>query len=110
MRAESLKDITLKNQASAIQSLNLNHNRIGDSGAAQLSNVLRFNRQLLSLSLSNNRVGDIGAARLAEVISEFKMIHEEIVLRRRLYAASHQLEVSSVDVVSSRVLSDFMLL
>ena len=94
MRAESLKDGALKSQASALQNLNLNHNQIGDSGVAQLSNVLRFNRHLLSLSLSNNQVGDVGAMRLAEVISEFKMIHEEIVLRRKLFAASHQREVS----------------
>lgn len=94
MRAEFLKDGAVKSQGPALQSLNLNHNRIGDAGATSLSNVLRFNRHLLSLSLSNNRVGDVGAMRLAEAISEFKMIHEEIVLRRKLFAASHQLEVS----------------
>ena len=99
MRAESLKDSSLKSQV--LQSLNLNHNHIGDRGVTLLANVLRFNRQLLSLSLSNNQVGDVGAMRLAEVISEFKMIHEEIVLRRKLFAASHQLEVSYCRSMSS---------
>ena len=61
--------------------LNLNGNRITDTGAGHLAQGLRMNRTLLCLGLANNKIGDVGANKFADVLSRFQLTHEEIVER-----------------------------
>src|SRR5205085_280383 len=51
--------------ATAVETLNLSDNRIGNEGIKELCNVLRTNRSLKSLDLSSNRIGDDGALHIA---------------------------------------------
>jgi Ran GTPase-activating protein (RanGAP) involved in mRNA processing and transport len=57
----------LINDESALKSLSLRGNYIGDNGAKAIGNALKTNRSLTSLSLWDNRIGRDGAEALAEV-------------------------------------------
>jgi hypothetical protein len=57
----------LKSNAT-LTSLSLAGNRIGDAGAAALSEALKSNATLTSLQVSSNRLGDAGAAALSEAL------------------------------------------
>ncbi|XP_051949365.1 leucine-rich repeat-containing protein 71 [Xyrauchen texanus] len=95
---------TLHSANKSLQSLNLAFNSIGDAGAIDIAQGLRFNHSLLCLSLSYNHIGDRGAAHLAEVLGPFALTHEEIVERRRLLFKGDQsvlIQPSQVSLANS---------
>ncbi|KAJ3171946.1 hypothetical protein HK101_011199 [Irineochytrium annulatum] len=68
---------------SLIKSLSLRMNRIGDAGAKAIAGSLKSNRVLTSLNLWDNMVGKDGAIDIAEVLSNYALMHDEIILRRK---------------------------
>ena len=53
---------------SALQTLNLSGNQIGDKGAASLSGVLPGCKALQALHLCNNSIADVGAGSVSTVL------------------------------------------
>ena len=66
--AESLK------YNKSLTTLNLNHNKIGDCGAAALGECLKYNKSLTTLNLGFNEIGDEGAAALGECLKYNKSL------------------------------------
>lgn len=88
---EILKPVCLSLKGDlSLKQLDLSHNKIGDESVRLLAHALRINRSLLVLSLNDNKIGDLGAIYLAEVLREFKLNHEEIVQRRKIFSQQHQ--------------------
>ena len=76
--------VTPLHENKTLVTLDLSCNRVGDDGACDLACALRLNRSLLSLVLVNNHIGNKGALALAAVLTQFPLLHEEIVARRWL--------------------------
>ncbi|KAL5469387.1 hypothetical protein EMCRGX_G030639 [Ephydatia muelleri] len=76
--------VTPLQENKTLVTLDLSCNRVGDDGACDLACALRLNRSLLSLVLVNNHIGNKGALALAVVLTQFPLLHEEIVARRWL--------------------------
>ncbi|KAL0239603.1 hypothetical protein GEMRC1_009711 [Eukaryota sp. GEM-RC1] len=67
-RRISLAYIELLKVNTAITSIDLRYNSIGDEGARALAEVLRVNTVVTSIDLVRNAIGDDGARTLAEVL------------------------------------------
>jgi hypothetical protein len=68
-----------------LKALTLYRNRIADRGAAAIFEALRLNRTLRSLNVGSNRLTDAAVAgALAEALSELRLTHAEVVVRRRM--------------------------
>ncbi|KAL8617762.1 hypothetical protein ACOMHN_054758 [Nucella lapillus] len=68
----------------ALLSLDLSGNRVGDAGVGYLAEALQLNRVLLVLNLSSNRVSSAGVARLAEALSWFRVPEDLQEVRKSL--------------------------
>ncbi|KAI9206984.1 uncharacterized protein BJ171DRAFT_495373 [Polychytrium aggregatum] len=82
--AKSLASVLKSNRT--LQALNLWDNRIGKEGAGELAEVLKFNSTLMSLSLGHNNIGDEGAAAFAKVLSNYPLHNDEIMSRKKALA------------------------
>src|SRR3989338_7758723 len=74
----------LSRNDSALTTLDLSYNRIGDTEAIATSQALSFNSTLTELNLSRNQIGDTGAASIMQVLSsnstltELNLSHNQI--------------------------------
>jgi hypothetical protein len=68
-----------------LKTLTLYRNRIADRGAAAIFKALRLNRTLRSLNVGSNGLTDATVAgALTEALSELRLTHAEVVMRRRM--------------------------
>ncbi|KAJ3293813.1 Leucine-rich repeat-containing protein 71 [Borealophlyctis nickersoniae] len=92
LRANNITDAGAKALAAALKtnrvltSLSLWDNRVGKEGAEAVAEALRVNATLGCLSLGRNSVGDEGAVAFAKVLSNYALLHDELMSRKKMMA------------------------
>merc|ERR1711935_883257 len=95
MGAEALKTNT------AVTTLDLHGNSIGDAGAAAIAEALKTNTAVASLSLGQNNIGDTGVAAIAEALkTNTAVTYLYLYANNRIGAETYKLTQRSVQMAT----------